>query len=255
MLIDWFTVFAQIVNFLILVWLLKKFLYKPILNAVDERENLVKSQLTLAETKMLEAQEKSDLLSDEKKAFENNQESETAKVIDAAELIKANLIETVKKDLEELTLRQHLRLTEEENSFKKDLIKKTQNEVFIIARKALSDLASENLENHIVNALIQKLEALEPGDRDAFASAIKSTHRAIIVRSAMELSKEQKTQIRKAIEMLINDKVTFDFELNSALVSGIEIVTNGYKLSWNIDEYLTTVSKMTSVLSGKRNNA
>ena len=43
--INWFTVIAQIVNFLILVWLLKRFLYKPILKAIDERERKIESQL------------------------------------------------------------------------------------------------------------------------------------------------------------------------------------------------------------------
>jgi len=38
MLIDWFTVGAQALNFLILVWLLKRFLYKPILDAIDARD-------------------------------------------------------------------------------------------------------------------------------------------------------------------------------------------------------------------------
>jgi len=38
MLIDWFTVVAQVINFLILVWLMKRFLYKPILNAIAARE-------------------------------------------------------------------------------------------------------------------------------------------------------------------------------------------------------------------------
>jgi F-type H+-transporting ATPase subunit b len=42
MLIDWFTVAAQAINFLILVWLLKRFLYKPVLNAVDAREKAMR---------------------------------------------------------------------------------------------------------------------------------------------------------------------------------------------------------------------
>ena len=41
MLIDWFTVAEQALNFLILVWLMKRFLYKPILNAIDAREKLI----------------------------------------------------------------------------------------------------------------------------------------------------------------------------------------------------------------------
>jgi F-type H+-transporting ATPase subunit b len=44
MLIDWFTVAAQIVNFLILVWLLKHFLYKPILDAIDAREKRIAAE-------------------------------------------------------------------------------------------------------------------------------------------------------------------------------------------------------------------
>jgi F-type H+-transporting ATPase subunit b len=255
MLIDWFTVFAQIINFLILIWLLKKFLYKPILNAIDERENLVKAQLTSAQLKMQEAQEKSDLLSEEKEVFQNNQEAELSKAIDEAELIKISLIETAKKDIEEEKIRQSMHLKEEENYFKKDLIKKTQTEVFIIARKTLSDLASENLENHIVNALMQKLESLGQDERDKLVSAFKSTHRTILIRSTLELPKAQEIQIRKVFETILNDEVAFDFELNSNLVSGIEIITDGYKLSWNIDEYLTNMSKLTSTLSGKSNNA
>ena len=38
MLIDWFTVGAQIVNFLVLVWLLRRYLYRPVLAAIDARE-------------------------------------------------------------------------------------------------------------------------------------------------------------------------------------------------------------------------
>lgn len=55
-LIDWFTVIAQVINFLILVWLLKRFLYKPILNAIDAREKRVADELANADTKKAEAE-------------------------------------------------------------------------------------------------------------------------------------------------------------------------------------------------------
>ena len=50
MLIDWFTVVAEIVNFLILLWLLKRFLYKPVLNAMDKREATIASRENEATT-------------------------------------------------------------------------------------------------------------------------------------------------------------------------------------------------------------
>jgi len=47
--IDWFVFFAQIVNFLLLVWLLKKFLYGRIINAIDTREAKIKATFEEAE--------------------------------------------------------------------------------------------------------------------------------------------------------------------------------------------------------------
>ncbi len=55
MLIDWFTVGAQLVNFLVLVFLLQRFLYKPILKAIAVREKKISDELTDAAAKKEEA--------------------------------------------------------------------------------------------------------------------------------------------------------------------------------------------------------
>ena len=60
MLIDWFTVIGQLLNFLVLVWLMKRFLYRPILNAIDEREKKIAAELADADTKKALAQKESD---------------------------------------------------------------------------------------------------------------------------------------------------------------------------------------------------
>ena len=60
MLIDWFTVGAQAINFIILVWLLKRFLYKPILDAVDAREKRIATELADADAKKAEAEKERD---------------------------------------------------------------------------------------------------------------------------------------------------------------------------------------------------
>ena len=70
MLINWFTVFAQAINFLILVWLLKRFLYKPILHAIDEREKGIATQLAQAEAKVAEAQKERDDFQHKNEAFD-----------------------------------------------------------------------------------------------------------------------------------------------------------------------------------------
>jgi F-type H+-transporting ATPase subunit b len=70
MLIDWFTVGAQIVNFLILVWLLKHFLYKPILDAIDAREKKIAAELADADTKRTEAEKERADFENKNKTFD-----------------------------------------------------------------------------------------------------------------------------------------------------------------------------------------
>ena len=55
MLIDWFTVGAQALNFVILVWLMKRFLYQPILDAIDAREQRIAAELADAAARKAEA--------------------------------------------------------------------------------------------------------------------------------------------------------------------------------------------------------
>lgn len=57
MLIDWFTVGAQTLNFLILVWLMKRFLYQPVLDAIDAREQRIAQELADAAQKQAQAQQ------------------------------------------------------------------------------------------------------------------------------------------------------------------------------------------------------
>ena len=68
--IDWFTVVAQAINFLILVWLLKRFLTNPSCCAIDEREKGIAAQLAEAEAKKAEAQKERDDFQHKNEAFD-----------------------------------------------------------------------------------------------------------------------------------------------------------------------------------------
>ena len=82
--IDWFTVVAQAINFLILVWLLKRFLYKPILHAIDEREKGIAAQLAEAEAKKAEAQKERDDFQHKNEAFDQERAALLKKATDEA---------------------------------------------------------------------------------------------------------------------------------------------------------------------------
>src|SRR3974377_298212 len=99
MLIDWFTVCAQVVNFLLLIWLLKRFLYKPILGAMDAREKEIAGRLHDAETQKTEAERERESLRVAMVEFETQREALLKKVADEAETTRKRLSEEVRQEI------------------------------------------------------------------------------------------------------------------------------------------------------------
>jgi F-type H+-transporting ATPase subunit b len=93
---------AQIVNFLILVWLLKHFLYKPILDAIDAREKRIAAELADADTKKAEAEKERTDFEDKNKAFDEQRSALLGKAADEAKAERERLIDQAKKDAEGL---------------------------------------------------------------------------------------------------------------------------------------------------------
>src|SRR5665648_272520 len=93
MLIDWFTVFAQALNFLILVWLMKRFLYKPILHAIDAREKRISAELADADAKKADAKKESDEFKRKNEEFDRERTALFSKATDEAQAERERLFD------------------------------------------------------------------------------------------------------------------------------------------------------------------
>ena len=89
MLIDWFTVVAQALNFLILVWLMKRFLYKPVLNAIDAREKRIAMELADAKSKKAEAKKDRDEFQQKNEEFDGQRAALLSKATEEAKAERA----------------------------------------------------------------------------------------------------------------------------------------------------------------------
>ena len=102
MLIDWFTVIAQVVNFLILVWLLKRFLYRPILDAIDAREKRIAAKIADAQAKETIAQKQREEYQTKNNVFDQERDAHMNEVIEAAKAERQRLLDTARLESEEL---------------------------------------------------------------------------------------------------------------------------------------------------------
>lgn len=244
--IDWFTVIAQIINFLLLVWLLKRFLYKPILNALEERETRIASQLEDAESNKEIAIKEQEEFRQKNEDFEHKKREIMKKAMDESEEKRQKLLEEARNEANQL--RNQLKKTSEEaqQNLNREIEQKVLQEVFSITKKTLADLASLDLEEQTVKVFIKRLNELTEEDKKQILKAFQLNSDPILVRSAFELANEQQTEIQNAIVEILGTETQFQFKIVPELVSGIELSANGFKLGWSISEYINSLEKSIS---------
>lgn len=251
--ISWFTVIAQIVNFIVLVWLLKRFLYKPILKAIDEREKKIAGQIKDAEAKDALAKKEQAEFSKKNESFDKKKKELMDKAIAETNEERQKLLESARNEATELRSKLDKSLKEMQENLNLDITQKTQQEVFAIARKTLADLASESLEEQSVNIFIKRLNDLKKEEKKQFVEAFKSGSNlpdgkqdSILIQSAFDLPAKQQTDIKSAVNEILGAKPQFQFKTAPEIISGIELTSNGYKLAWSISEYLNSLQKIIS---------
>lgn len=243
MLIDWFTVFAQLLNFLILMALLKRFLYKPILRALDAREKKIAGHLKEAKKLMEDAERERSEYVYKNELFEQQRGELLKQAQQEAEHERVQLIETARTETTTLRAGWQQALQIEQSRLHHEIMRHTRREVFAITRKTLADLASESLENRISEVFIQRLKTLGNPEKNLLSLAIKASSKPVTVRSVFELSAERQRDIKQAVrETLANDAV-IEFITDNEHICGIELTTNGHKLSWTISDYLSSLEQ------------
>jgi F-type H+-transporting ATPase subunit b len=241
MLIDWFTVGAQALNFIILVWLLKRFLYKPILNAVDAREKRIAAQLADADAKKAEAQKERDEFQHKSEEFDQQRAALLSKATDEANAERQRLLEDARKAADALSAKRQQALRRDADNLNQAIRRRTQQEVFAIARKALIDLATTSLEERIGEVFTRRLRAINGKAKEGLAEVLKTASEPALVRTAFDLPAAQRAAIQNALNETFSAEVHVRFETAPDLVSGVELTTNGQKIAWSIAGYLASL--------------
>lgn len=253
MIIDWFTVGAQTFNFIILVWLMKRFLYKPILHAIDERERRIAAELADADAKKAEAQKESDELRLKNEAFEEERAALLSKATDEATMERQRLLDNARKAAEVLSLKQQETLSNEWRDMHHAIRARVQKDVFAIAGKALKDLATASLSERMVDMLTQRLKEMDDPTKSTLAQAFKTASEPALIRTAFDLPEEQRAVIQHALNETFSAEIQVRFQTEPDLISGIELTAHGQKVAWSISDYLMSLEQGVEELLKEKN--
>jgi F-type H+-transporting ATPase subunit b len=241
MLIDWFTVGAQALNFLILVWLLKHFLYRPILDGIDAREKGIAARLADADGKTKEAEKQRDDFEAKNKTFDEQRAALLSKATADAATEHDRLIGEAHKEADAMRATQAEAWRSDQTRLSRQLTQTAGAEVFAVARKALSDLAGASLEERMGAVFTKNLSQLDSAAKQTLGAALKNSPDPAVVQTAFDMPAAQQATIRNALNETFSAAVRVRFETAPDRVCGIELTAGGQKTGWSIAEYLTSL--------------
>jgi F-type H+-transporting ATPase subunit b len=250
MLIDWFTVGAQVLNFIVLVWLLKRFLYKPVLNAIDAREKRVAAELANAELQMTEIKKSRDELQAKGNAFDEERAALLAKAIVDAKMEAERLLGNARQVADALTTQRKAALHSETARLSGDLSRLAAAESINIARAALKDLAGADLEARMSEVFVRRLRGIDSRTKETLGILLTSPAGKPVVTSSFELSSRDELAIRTALNETFSADIHLRFEASSNAIGGIELSAGGERLSWTITDYLKSLEEKVTALLG-----
>jgi F-type H+-transporting ATPase subunit b len=238
--IDWFTLVAQIVNFLILLTLLRRFLYGPIVETMDKREQMISARLHEAEEKRSEAQQQAEKYRQQQKELERQHDEQLAQIRREVETRRGELLEKAHQEVQEKKQEWQAALRREQDAFLQELRQRVGREAGEITRRALQDLADVQVERRMVDLFATHIRELEPDEKAEMSASIQKTDGEIVIRSAYELPAQAQQTITDAVqEHLVNgDGLHARFETAPDLISGVQLQAAGYQVAWTIRDYL-----------------
>ena len=237
MLIDWFTVVAQIVNFLVLVALMKRFLYRRLLRLIDERQQRIASRLAEAEQKRLQAERQTEQLRSQAAEQERQRDAMLVQCRQEADQQREELVQKARDSVRKLEARWRDDLERERAAFLNEIRRRAAVEMLAIIRRALADLAASEVQHSAVEVFLEKLRSLDPSTLRELASG------ELTVSTALELPGETQDRIRKTLEDRLGSPVTLRFARAPAMAWGIELRGNGRRLGWNSDSYVEALEE------------
>ena len=236
--IDWITFFAQIVNLFILVWLLKKFLYHPILNAIDKRQAQIAERVQSAK----EASEKA--VAEYKTYLQKTEEFDknTQKMFDeaSAKVIQYQQEQEAKIHEQTLLLQQKMQtdLEREKESLQLEMRNQIATSFSLFARKVMTDLSGITPIEQAVNLFQNKIRKLDKKQLSLLKKKAKN-QKDIYLYSSDSLNKEQTEMLSNFIQKHfdLEKQQIIHFQKNPDLIFGLELVIDDMTLDWNIKSY------------------
>lgn len=266
MLIDWFTIVAQIVNFVILVFLLQKFLYKPIVGTIQKRQNRIQSRWDEAQQEREKAEREAETYRQRRRELDDRRSALMEEVKRETRERRETWLEEARRDVDRQQREWRQGLRRQQSLFFDTLRKQTIRHLYDMTRGALREIADTDLEKQAIAQFQRRLKQIDEGEKRQLRESLDRSDEAIAVRSSFEIPEDTKNSIFEQLRHLTGDRdlslgseveefaelngnghessaeienqIPVYFERSPRLICGISVQIAGYEMGWSLNHYI-----------------
>ncbi len=235
---DWTTFFLEVANFLVLVWILQRFLYRPVTEAVERRRQAIAQ--TLSDARAIE--ERAKALQGEYEgrlaALAGEKEEARRRMHEEIGAERARLMQALRVSLEEEREKDRVLAERRAGEQRRALAGEAAAEGARFTACLLARLSGPELEAKILCVVVEDLGALRGETLEALRGACKEPGAALAVKSAYVLTVEQREKLAHAFEALCGSALPCVFEEDRALLAGVRIALGHWVLRANLEDEL-----------------
>jgi len=242
--LNWSTFLLEIINFLILVWILKHFFYQPVMNVITRRRSVIEKSLHDANTLHEAAEALKVQYENRLSEWENERQAAQAALDREIETERTRRMEALRDTLGEE--RKKAQVIEqrrlETNRLRTEETALVQGAQF--STRLLSVAAGPELEQRLLDLLLKELAALPPKQQSTLRAAAGKTTDRILVASAYPLDDDMRLSLESTLASVLEVTPPFHYEQNKDLLAGLRITMGSWVLRANLQDELKSFAEL-----------
>jgi len=236
--LNWSTFALEIFNFLVLVWILKRFLYQPVLNVITRRRATIENQL--AEARQLHAE--SDALKEQYEHRLVDWEQERQKAMDKLRLEleenRLRQLENLKAELAQEEEKNQVARSRQDKQLIGEIEQRALQQGAEFASRLLTEAAGPELENRLFDLLLDGLSLMPADQISDLRNKWGESPEHILVTSAYPLTDEKQHQLEETLSKTTGLSASVLYEQDAKLLAGLNITIGAWVLQLNVRDEL-----------------
>ncbi len=242
--LNWSTFVLEIINFLILVWILKRFFYQPVLNVIARRRAGIEK--TRADARQLQDEAQALRSQYENRLAEWDRERRAAREQLAKEIEaeRVQRLQTLASDLAQEKERSAIVEQRRLDNLKRQLEQTALTQGAQFATRLMMLAAEPPLQEKLIELLLQQLETLPAPQLEDLRSGVGAAPDGIRVTSAFALDKAARERLEQALGACLGMQLPLEYKVDPELLAGVRITVGAWVLQANVKDELAGFARL-----------